>query len=153
MDVMSPDTVYIQNVVDSSIHVVDVRYDRITLTLETPDPVKDKLPNRLAVLGDTVMVNYTDNTMVVYRHGSPAPVRVVPHPNGLQIATAVRTDGHSHFTVTNWKARSIFVMDFNGNLRHTVIIDNAYTTWDCAVVKRQLWVGCVRGDIVIMSSQ
>ncbi len=153
MDVMSPDTVYIQNVVDSSIHAVDVRDDRITSTLEMPDAVKDELPNRLAVLGDTIMVNYTDNTMVVYRHGSPAPVRVVPHPNGLQIVTAVSTDGHSHFTVTDWKAKSIFAMDFNGNLRHTVIIDNAYTPWDCAVVNGQLWVGCVGGDIVIMSSQ
>ena len=54
---------------------------------------------------------------------------------------------------TDWKANFIFAMDFNGNLRHTVSIDNGYTPWDCAVVNRQLWVGCVRGDIVIMSSQ
>ncbi len=119
MDVMSPDTVYVGDEDNCSVHVVDVRDDRITSTLETPDTVRrDQWPRSLAVLGDSIMVSYGDYTLVVYRHGSPVPVRVIPHPEGLKFASTVSTDCRSNYIVTDYRTRSVFVIYTNGKLYH-----------------------------------
>ncbi len=153
VDVMSPDTIYVCDWLSNSVHVVDVRDDRITTTLKKPDTVKDGWPHSLAVLGDSVLVGYTGGTLVFYHHGSPAPVRVIPHPRGLQVLSAVSTDCQRHFMLADYKTKSILVIDVNGELRHTVNINTDSETRDCAVVNRQLWVGCYNGDIILMSSQ
>ncbi len=157
VDVMSTDNAYVGDYDSESVHVVDIINDRITLTLEKPDIGKDNLPHSLAVLGDSIMVayGYTDPTLVVYRHGSPAPVRVIPRPGGLQELTVVSTDCHSlKFLLTDNVTNSVFVIDENGELHHRVNIDTESSTLsDCAVVNRQLWVGCYSGDIIMMSSQ
>ncbi len=146
---MSPDTVYVCD--RHSIHVVDVRDDRITLTLQKPDTVKAGA-SRLAVLGDNVMVSYTDGTLVVYHQYSPTPV-MIANPGGLKYVTAINTDCQRHFMLAYSRTNSVFVMDVSGNIRHTVNIDTDSYTQDCAVVNGQLWVGCQNGDIVIMSTQ
>ncbi len=158
VDVMSPDTVYVSDGSSHSVRVVDVRDDRITSTLEKPDTVKGERPSSLAVLGDSVMVCYgRDLTLVIYRHGRPAPSKVIPQPGGLKSVFAVSTDWHSNFLVTDTltvkETNPVFVIDISGNVRHTVNIDSDSWPRDCAVVNRQLWVGCYNGDIVIMSSQ
>ncbi len=161
VDVMSPDTVYVGELDSGSVHVVSITADRKTATLEKPDTVRDEPPLSLAVLGDSVMVGYGVSTLVIYRHSSPAPVRVIPHPAGLERVTAVSTDCHSNYIVTDSETRSIFMIDADGNLCHTVNIPHADSDadsrpQDCAVVNRQLWVGCddlYNGDIVIMSSR
>ncbi len=158
VDVMSPDTVYVGD--GYSVHVVSITDNRIISTLETPDTVRGERPNSLAVLGDSVMVGYgiSDHTLVLYRHGSPAPVRVIHRPGGLGNVTAVSTDCRSNYVLTDYKTRSMLIIDAVGNLQHTVNIpdtdsDTDSRPVDCAVVNRQLWVGCQNGDIVIMSSQ
>ncbi len=115
------------------------------VTLEKPDIRMDNLSHSLAVLGESVMVayGYTDPTLVVYRQGSPTPVRMIPRPGGLQELTVVSTDCHSlKFLLTDNVTNCVFVIDTGSS-----------TLSDCAVVTRQLWVGCYNGDIVIMSSQ
>ncbi len=156
VDVMSPDTVYIGDWHSGSVHVVNIRDDRKTSTLEKQDIVRGKPPLSLAVLGDSVMVGYGYgvSTLVLYRHGSPAPVRVIPRPGGLEYVTAVSTDCRCNYTVTDDETKSVFIIDADGELRHTVNIpDTDSRPRDCAVVDRQLWMGCYNGDIVIMSSQ
>ncbi len=154
VDVMSPDTVYVGDKDSNSVRVVDITDDRITATLETPDTVGDEPPYSLAVLGDSVMVCYGKCTLVIYRHGSCTPVRVIPHPRGLRDVTAISTDCRSNYIVTDYEIRSVFIIDANGELCHTVNIPHTDSEpWDCAVVNQQLWVGCNNGDIVIMSSQ
>ncbi len=152
MDVMSPDTVYVCD--GARVHVVDIRNDRKTSTLEKPYTVRKVQPRSLAVLDDSVLVCCGGTgTLVTYRHGSTTPVRVVPHPGGLQIVTCASTDYQGHFLLTDDDTKSVFVMDVHGNLCHKININTDSATQDCAVVQRQLWVGCKSGDIVIMSSQ
>ncbi len=156
VDVMSPDTVYVGD--SKRVHVVSVTDDRKLSTLDKPDTARGESLHSLAVLGDSVMVCYGPSTLVVYRHGSPAPVRVIPHPGGLEWVTAVSTDCRSNYIVTDIMTRSVFIIDSDGKLRHRVNIpdtdsDTYSEPMDCAVVNRQLWVGCYNGDIVIMSSQ
>ncbi len=152
VDVMSPDTVYVGDWHSDSVHAVDVKNDKITLTLTKPDTVK-RLPWRLKVLGDSVIVCYGYDTLVVYHHGSPAPVRVIPCPGGLQFVSAVNCHSQDHLMLTDWKVKSVFVIGLSGDLRHTVNINPDSHPVDCVVVTRQLWVGCLNGDIIIMSSQ
>ncbi len=155
VDVMSADTAYVGDRDSHNVCVVDVRNDRITSTLETPDSVKGKTPYSLAVLGDSVMVRYgyPNTTLVVYSHGSHGLVRVIPNPGGLQFVSAVSTDCHSNFLVTDIRTESVFVMDASGNLRHSVNISAGSGPVDSAVVNRQLWAGCDNGNVVIMSSK
>ena len=158
VDVMSPDTVYVGDIFSGSVHVVSITDDRIISTLDKPDTVRGDRPYSLAVLGDSVLVGYGHSTLVVYRHGSPAPVRVIPRPGGLDHVRTVSTDCRSNYIVTDTRTISVFIIDSNGDLKHTVNIPDTskYTNGrleDCAVVNRQLWVGCSNGDIVIMSSQ
>ena len=166
VDAMSPDTVYVCDWESASVLVVDVRDDMIKSTLKTPDTVMGA-PQRLAVLGDSFIVSYAerDDSLVVYRHGSPAPIRVIeaavpapsgplPPPSGPKPrVSAVSIDRHLHFMVTGLNRNCVLVSDGSGNLRHTVNVDTAGFTRDCAVIGRQLWVGCSNGDIIIMSSQ
>ncbi len=154
VDVLSPDTVYIGDM--ERVHVVDVRDDRIMLTLEKPDPVElHEDPYRLAVLGNTVMVFYGNlaGGLVVYSHGNSVPVRVITHPEGLQSVSAISTDCQRHFLLTDQFADSVFVIDASGNLCHTVNTGTDGRLIDCGVVNKQLWVGTSSGHIIIMSSQ
>ncbi len=154
VDVMSRDIVYVCDWHSYNVRVVDVRNDRIASTLETPDTVrKGDWPRRLAVLGDSVLVGYDEtHTLVVYRHGSPTPVRMIPRPGGLEYVSAINTDFYSHFIITDQYTNTVFVVDLTGKLRHKVNIDTGSVTRDCAVINRQLWVACEGGDIVLMSS-
>ncbi len=156
VDVMSLNIVYVCDHHSHNVHVVEVRDDRILSTLEKPDKGRNQWPLRLAVLGDRVMVACTGRTLVLYHHGSPAPVRVIPWPGRLKDMTAVSTDCHSYFVITDADTKSLFTMDVSGNFHHTVDSDTdsgTEYTLDSAVVSRQVWVGCRNGDIVIMSSQ
>ncbi len=149
---MSPDNVYVGDYDNDSVHVVDIRDDRKTATLEKPATLWGERPDSLAVLGDSVMVCYGYSTLAMYRHGSLAPVRVIA-PGGLERVTAISTDFQSNYIVTD-ETRSVFIIDNNGDLRYTANIPHTDSEpRDCAVVNRQLWVGCLTGDIVIISSQ
>ncbi len=160
VDVMSSNIIYVRD--GSSVHVVDVRGDKKMLTLERPETVKSyDRPYRLAVLCHCVMVSYgyTERHLVVYSHGSPTPVSVIPCPEGLDEVTAVSTDCQRHFLVivsttkSDSTSKSMLVTHVNGKICHTVDILTDRYIRDCAVINRQLWVGCLNGNIVIMSSQ
>ncbi len=147
--VMSPNTVYACD--NRRVHIVDVRSDRTVSYLEIPE---GNLPDQVAVLGDTALVSYFDGpTVVVYRHGSLTPVRVISLPERLRYLPAITSDGQRYFLMTDNKTKSVFVVDDSGNLCYKVNIESESTPMNCVVVNRQLWVRCRNGDIVIMSSQ
>ena len=160
VDAMSPDIVYVCGLGENNsiVCIVDVREDRIMSTLDNPSlgpgypPLKR--PTYLAVLGDSVIVNYTEGYLAFYRHGSPAPVRVAQQPwrENMFHCKAVSTDYQHHFLVSNISGSSVYVTDITGNLRHTVSI-NAVIDLDVAVVNRQLWVLCGDNHIAVMSSR
>ncbi len=155
VDVMSQDTVYVCDYDTKRVCVVDVRDDSITSMLETPDKVRHDLPNSLAVLGSSVMVGYKYGTVVVYHHGSLAPVRVISHIGELDCVSAVSTDCQQHFLVTDSFSKFVYILDASGNVRHQIKM--VYDTWvrphpvDCAVVNKELWVGSLNGYIIITS--
>ncbi len=149
VDVMSPDTIYVGDRYSCSVCVVNVRDDNITSTLETPDAVRDERPYRLAVLGDSVMVGYGASTLVVYRHGSTVPARVIPRPGGLEDMYAISTGCQGNFIMTDRKTKAVFAVDVSGKLCHTENLGTGTWPMDCAEVNKQLWVGCSNGDIVI----
>ena len=145
--VISPSTVYVCD--DRRVHIVDVRGDRTVSYLENP---KGMLPQQVAVLCDTVLVNSIDvHTVALYLHGSLTPVRVISFPTRLR--SAITTAGQRHFLITDYNTKLVFVIDDSGNLSCKVNIDSESRAVDCVVVNRQLWVGCRNGDIIIMSSQ
>ncbi len=107
VDVMSPYTVYVCDREGRSVHVVDVRVDRIRSTLITPEAVRGERPDNLGVLGDSVMVGYYCGPLVIYRHGISAPIKVIPRPGGLQQLLAISTDCERHFILTDYDTKSI----------------------------------------------
>ena len=148
--VMSPNTVYVCD--NRRVHIVDVRSDRTVSYLEN---TQGNLPCQVAVLGDTVLVSYIHgHTLAVYSHGgSLTPVRVISFPERLRELSAITSDGQLYFLMTDCKTKSVFVVDGSGNHPYKVNVESESRAMDCVVVNRQLWVGCLNGDIVIMSSQ
>ncbi len=139
--------------------VVDVSHDTITSTLCRPELEIDHLPHAVAVLGETVMVGYIDDAkhntqaLVIYKNATHVPASVIPIPEGQRHLPAITADRKSHFLVTDWRSKSLFVIDITGTLRRRVYMDTDGVTQECAVVNRKLWVGCLYGDVVTMSSQ
>ncbi len=110
VEVMPLDTVYVCHSDSHNVSVVGVRHDSITSTLERPGSVGDKDPFSLAVLGESVLVGYTDyngRALVLYRHGSPAPVRVIPRPREMEGLAAISTDCWRHFLVADHVTKTL----------------------------------------------
>ncbi len=158
VDVISPDTAYVCDGDTYTVKVVDVTRDVITATLKKPEEVNNAIPMRLAVLGDRIMVMYMYGgpILAIYQcpYDSLDPIQVIPSPEDLNSVSAISTEarGH-HFLLTDCKSRYMFVVDVKGNLLDTVNIEVDRYPCDCAVVGRQLWVGCSSGDIVFISSR
>lgn len=160
MDAMSPDTVYVFDKSCSNVCAVDIREDRITSVLKKPDSIT--LPYltvvSLAVLGDSIMVSYSAVALVFYRHGSPAPLRVLmlTHPLASEACgvRAISTDCQRHFLGTSTFGKSVYVIDVSGNLRHRVGLNVApqlVMLYDSVVVNGQLWVLSEAWGIFVLS--
>ncbi len=151
VDIMSPDTVYVSN--GSDVSAVDVTNDSVMWTLEQPSTMIHHPPYCLAVLGDNVMVGLFHGTPVMYLHDCPIPDRARPQIWGLGCPYTISTERKHHFLITDSTSNAVYVVDASGTLLHRVDIDTTSSTVDCAVVNKQLWVGCKSGDIVIMSTE
>ncbi len=149
--VVSTDTLYVMDFATVTVCLVDVNQDRVTSRLQPPGEVGDEGPYNIAVLGDVVLVNYACPYLVIYQHGVPTPGKLIPLPQGLGEVTGLTTDHHSSFLLCD--SRSVYVLDISGNLTHTIPIPGNREPLDCTVVGGQLWVGCSKGDIIVMSSQ
>ena len=151
--VVSTDTLYVCDYSSKTVCLVDISQDRVTHRLQPPREVRDEAPYSIAVLGDTVLVCYVSNNLVIYRHGVPTPGKVIPWPQGLRDVTGLTTDHHSSFLLCDRRSRSVYVLDVSANHTHTIPIPGDRTPLNCTVVGGQLWVGCNNGDIIVVSSQ
>ncbi len=157
--VISADTLYVYDRHDKTVCLVDLNQDRVTARLHVPYGLSIPGQIQIAVLGDTILASYGSN-LVIYRHGIPTPVKLVPTPYGLW-AAFISTDNHSAFLVFSWSSSDVRVMDISGKLIHTIpvpegrhpIHGDRSGVRACTVVGRQLWVACINGDMVVMSSQ
>ncbi len=134
-----------------TVHQVDVTQDRVTARLHPLLEVSHKRPDGIAVLGDTLLVGYMGDNLVIYRHGVPTPGTILPQPRELQDVYSLTTDHHSSFLLTDGSSSTVYVLDVSGNLTHTIPIPGYREPRDCTVVEGQLWVGCYNGDIVVLS--
>ena len=151
--VVSTNTLYVCDRDSKTVWLVDVAQDRIIARLQPPGEVIGVDLYNIAVLGDTVLVEYGGPTLVLYRHGVPTPGKLVPKPQGLDSVWGLITDHHSSFLVTDYWSSTVSILNISGNLTHTIPTPGNREPVDCTVVGRQLWVGCFNGNIIAMSSQ
>ncbi len=145
--VVSTDTLYVCDFNSETVCVVDVNQDRVTHRLQ-----KLWTPSRsIAVLGDTVLAGMRD-ALCIYRHGISTPEQL-HNLKVLRDVTAVTTDHHSSFLVVDCIMDKVYVLGVSGNHTHTIPIPQYRSAVDCTVVGEQLWVGCQKGYIIVMSSQ
>ncbi len=152
--VVSPDSLYVCDGDSETICLVDVTQDKVTARLQAPQGVVRGSPCHIAVLGDTILVAYGGEDLVLYRHGVPTLGQLLPRPQGLVFVHGLTTDHHSNFLLMDRSINTVNVLDISGNLTHTIPISGYRAPWDCTVVEDQLWLACdYNGDIIVMSSQ
>ena len=152
--VVSPDTLYVCDRDSATICLVDVSHNRVTARLQNEFEDREN-PRLVAFLGDTVFAQCSDN-LAIYRHGVPAPRKVIPgQTRGQGWVVGLNIDHHSSCLLVTHYPDDVYVMDLTGNLAHTirVPIDMDSQPVDCTVVGEQLWVGYPGGEIIVMSSQ
>ncbi len=149
--VVSSDTLYVCDGTRKTVCLVDITQDRETARLLPPLGLRDMGVDKIAVLGDTVLVLYEERNLVLYQHGVPKPGKILPWPREVNHVNSLTTDHHFSFLLRgDW---SVFVLDFNGNLTHSIPVPR-HIPLDCTVVRDQLWVPSGSGRIVvILSSQ
>ena len=149
-------------VIVSADHVflINVKTDNVIRRFQTPRYVTFMEARHVAVLGDSVLVCYAFNTLVIYDgdgciernlySGLPIYVRNVH---------SISTDNHSSFLVAGKRPQEndendyhhyVWILDDKGDLR--LRIDSARPgIRGCAVVQSQLWMGHCFGSIDVMS--
>ena len=150
--VMSPHTLCACDRDSRSVSVISVTDDTVTARLSKPEEVRDKEPWRTAVLGDSVLVRYEGDNLVVYENGVSSPGTMVTWPAGLQSVWGMSSDGVSRFLVCGGDSKAVWTLDVSGKLCDKINVDTDSVV-DCTVMDGKLWVGCYNGDIVIMSPQ
>ncbi len=117
--------------------------------LERPTHIRGD-PEHVAVLGLTVLVCYTDNTMLTYHRDSPTPGQVLKTPQGVEAVTRITTDSHSSSSLIS-AGRSVFVLDDKRiwHLIHTAVLK----IHESVMAQSQLWLTYFGKDIVVLTSQ
>ncbi len=151
--VMSPHALYVCDRDSGSGSVVSVTNDTVTAKLSKPEELRDKKPDETAVLGNSVLVEYESDNLVVYENGVFSPCTMVPRPAGLQSVWGMSSDGVSRFLIYDRRSNAVFTLDDSGKLCDQINIDTDSGVFDCAVGGGNLWVGCGNGDIVVLSPQ
>ena len=154
--VMSKYTLCMCDTTNGNVSVVSVTDDTVTATLQKPEEVRNKNPSKTAVLGDSVLIWYEDKNLVVYNKGVSSLSTMVTWPEGLQSVYGMSSDGVSRFLVCDRNSNAVFILDVSGKLCDKINIDTVSpvaVVRDCTVVYRNVWVGCLNGDIVVMSPQ
>lgn len=154
--VASTGRLYVCDRETKSICQVDVSRDMVTARLNTP-PGMGSIYG-MAILGDTGIgvcdVFSNAKPLRLFSHTGmcsvPSPGKLLPWPKELESVYCLTTDHHSSFLLTGFRS-TVYVMDVNRNLTHTLTIPGDRRLRDCTVMLGQLWVGCTNGDIIVMS--
>ncbi len=145
---ISPETLCACDTDDNSVSVVSVTNDTVTFNMKNPKWLTINTPARMAVLGDNILVWYTDNTVVVHGNGVSSPGTIVA---GLESVKGMASDGVSRFLVCDEPGRAVLILDVNGKVCDKINVDTDSSVQDCTVIDGKLFVGCENGDIVVMS--
>ncbi len=137
--VVSTDALYVCDRYEDIVCLVDVNQDRVTAKLEAPRELSSRIPNHIAVLGDTILVSYSGPNLVIYRHGITTPDKMIPHPEELRSVSALSTDNRQCFLVTEQFENSVYVLDISGKLIRAIPIPVTGAR-DCIVADEQLFV-------------
>ncbi len=149
----SPGIVVVCDVEYNVVYLVDIANDRILKILK-PSQAVNEVPLYASVLGESLLVSYGDNTLVLYASGGSSPGRVLATPDGLVEVFSITTDNYSSFLVTNNERGdgSVFILDVRGNCRHE-IQQHIPELRDCVVIQSQLWLAGSKGFIQFMASE
>ncbi len=154
--VVSTGTVYVSNLSNTTVKLVDVAQDRITAKLKLVGDISSGA--HVAVLGDTLVVA-SKGALTFYHINCPTPIKAKVHSMDAWDEERRRpvwhltTDHHSSFLMVYGRSNLVDVFDISGNLTHTISIPGNRESSTCTVVGGQLWVGCNNGDIIVMSPQ
>ena len=152
----SVDHVFVCDVANRRVCLVNVSTDTVIRWLQRPDQAGSDPPQHVAALDDTVLVCYGRKTLVTYRSDSSNPDRVyevLQIPKEMGEVTSMTTDGHSSFLVTYEWSDSVFVLDGQGHFYHRIPTDGGEYLRDCAVVNSELWLAYYNpGQIAVMTS-
>ncbi len=151
--VLSPHTLCACDESSGSVSVIRVTDGTVIDTLKKPAEVADKKPFATAVLGSSILVLYSNSSLVVYKNGVSSPGNIVAWPAGLKFVSDISSDGVSRFLVCDYAGNAVFVLDENGKLCDKININTTSMVCDCTAGDVKLWVGCANGDIVVMSPQ
>ncbi len=151
--VMPPNSICACDQIWGRVYVVSVTDDTVIAALMKPIEVTDSSPSATAVLGDTILVLYGDDNLVLYENGLSSPGTMVTWPAGLQSVWGMSSDGISRFLVCDEDSNAVFILDVTGKMCDKINIDTDSVVLDCTVGDGKLWVGCDNGDIVVMSPQ
>ena len=151
--VMSPHTLCACDRSRGSVIVIRVTDDTVTGTLMKVNEVRDKKAVLAAVLGNTILVMYEGGNLVVYESGITNPGTIVTWPAGLQSVNGMSSDGVSRFLICDGESNAVFILDVRGKLCDKINIDTESEVCDCSLGDGKLWVGCVNGDIFVMSPE
>ncbi len=133
------------------VSVVRVTDDTVTAKLEKPVSARDKRAYKVAVLGNIILACYENRNLVVYENGVSSPCTVVTWLEGLQSVQNISSDGVSRFLICEGENKAVSILDVHRKLCDKINIDTDSTVEDCTVGDGKLWVGCLNGDIVVMS--
>ncbi len=136
-----------------SVSVVSVTDDTVTARLSKPDEVRDEKPEKIAVLGDSVLVLYGRDNLVVYENGVSSSGTMVTWPGWLGHVCGMSSDGVSRFLFCERSSNAVFTLDVSRNLCEKIKIPTDRPVRDCTMVDGKLWVGRWHGDILVMSPQ
>ena len=155
LSVVSPDTLYVCDWHSHTVCLLDVSQDRVIARLRTPGELglTGTVPDKTAVLGDTVLVGHLGYSLAIYRHGVYTPGKLLTLPQRLDNVYDITTDNHFSFLVAcKFSDRdTVLVFDTNGNVIHTIPIPGDTKPVACTVVGGELWVAYLNGKISVLS--
>ncbi len=159
------DTVFVCG--SDSVCLVSVFTDTVIRRLQTPFARqhvpelewmqrRKMTPIHVSVLGESVLVCYSDETLLTYHRDSRRVPQVLKTPEGLRSIVNTATDSiTSSFLVTaldDLRRLCVYVLNKEGKVGHKIHLKEKYTSpMDCAVVGSELWVGYHR-FISVMTS-
>ncbi len=163
--VNSVDTVYVCDTDryknDASVCLVDVDTDTVIRRIEKPHSGKFyglsdlRVAYYVAVSGESVLVSYDDNALVMYRaDGDTHHWHVLNKPRGLDEISSITAGKDSSFLLSSFDG-SVFILDSNLLLWRR-IHTGGNRLWDCCIIDQsQLWLGYRYGSghIAVMKSQ
>ncbi len=150
LSVVSQDTLCVCAL--DGVYVIDAAEGTVTEVLEPPKGMEGWKPFNIAVLGESILVQYDKATLLVYRLGVEAPGKLVkPLPKGSFSVSRLITDDHSRFLLVDPDSARILVLDVSGQLASLIRLPKDTRPQDCTIIGNKLWVGCRNGTIIVMS--